>query len=323
MKILYSLPRTGNGHLARAQEILPRLEKWAEVDVLMSGTQSQLKIPFEVKFSLPGISLIYNKKGGVSYLQTLRQNQIFDSLKTINQLPVKDYDLIVNDFEPISAWAAKIQKVPSISLSHQSAMNSPLTPKPKRKDPMGEFILKKYAPTERAVGFHFHSYDDFIYKPIIRQKIRQLIASKGRHFVVYIPGIGDENLYRTLSQLDVEWHVFSKNTKEIYRKGNLHFFPVNESNFLSSLASCKGVLCNAGFELPSEALFLKKMVFAIPLKRQYEQKCNAIALAKMGIRTSKSLTLKSIQDWIEEEKYVTVDYEKDQLNEILETHIKW
>lgn len=37
MKILYAFQGTGNGHLARAQEIIPILKKHALVDTLISG----------------------------------------------------------------------------------------------------------------------------------------------------------------------------------------------------------------------------------------------------------------------------------------------
>jgi UDP:flavonoid glycosyltransferase YjiC (YdhE family) len=49
MKILYAVQGTGNGHLSRAMDIVPLLRKKAEVDVLVSGIQGDLKLPFEVK----------------------------------------------------------------------------------------------------------------------------------------------------------------------------------------------------------------------------------------------------------------------------------
>ena len=48
MKILYALQKTGNGHLARAQEIIPLLEKYGDVTVLTSGSQSQIQLGFPV-----------------------------------------------------------------------------------------------------------------------------------------------------------------------------------------------------------------------------------------------------------------------------------
>lgn len=47
---------------------------------------------------------------------------------------------------------------------------------------------------------------------------------------------------------------------------------------------CQGVICNAGFELPSEAMSLGKKLLVKPLKRQFEQISNAmtINLLKLG-----------------------------------------
>lgn len=70
MKVLYAFQGTGNGHIARAQEIVPILKKYVEVDTLISGHQSQLKADFNINLQYKGISLFYNKTGGLSYRQT-------------------------------------------------------------------------------------------------------------------------------------------------------------------------------------------------------------------------------------------------------------
>ena len=77
---------------------------------------------------------------------------------------------------------------------------------------------------------------------------------------------------------------------------------ISNQKFVESLTSCFGVICNAGFETPSEALFLGKRLIVIPLKGQFEQKCNAIALKKIGIPTIKKLNknaLVLINNWLE------------------------
>jgi uncharacterized protein (TIGR00661 family) len=77
--------------------------------------------------------------------------------------------------------------------------------------------------------------------------------------------------------------------------------PINGKKFEKSLASCKGVLCGAGFETPAEAIFLKKKLMVIPMKNQYEQHFNAAALAELGVPVLKSLKKKhlpQIQNWI-------------------------
>ena len=65
MKILYALQGTGNGHLTRAQKILPILENYGELDVFMSGSNTQLKLEnYDVK-QRKGLSLFYNELGEV------------------------------------------------------------------------------------------------------------------------------------------------------------------------------------------------------------------------------------------------------------------
>ena len=39
MKILFAIQGTGNGHISRAREIVPLLQQYGEVDLLVSGTE--------------------------------------------------------------------------------------------------------------------------------------------------------------------------------------------------------------------------------------------------------------------------------------------
>jgi uncharacterized protein (TIGR00661 family) len=77
--------------------------------------------------------------------------------------------------------------------------------------------------------------------------------------------------------------VFSKEVRQPVKQGNILFQPVNKTEFLKSMVGCSGIITSAGFETPAEALYLGKRLLAIPIKGQYEQKCNAAALEKMGI----------------------------------------
>jgi UDP-N-acetylglucosamine:LPS N-acetylglucosamine transferase len=53
MRILYGIPGTGNGHITRAIEIIPQLHQQGIVDVLVSGYQSEIPLPFPVKYKIP------------------------------------------------------------------------------------------------------------------------------------------------------------------------------------------------------------------------------------------------------------------------------
>src|SRR6185436_5861959 len=131
MKILYAIQGTGNGHLSRAVDIIPELKKFGQLDLFVSGAQAEVKLPYPVKYKSKGLSFYFGKSGGINFYKTFQKNSSKDVIREISQFPVEKYDLIVNDFEPISAWAARKREVPIIGLSHQSAMLSKYTPKPK------------------------------------------------------------------------------------------------------------------------------------------------------------------------------------------------
>ena len=161
MKILYAVQKTGNGHLARAQEIIPILRIYGDVDILTSGSQSQINLGFPVEYDCKGISLFYGNKGNVSFLKTFFKNNYFKFIYQILQLNVYKYDLIINDYEPISAWACKLKGGNIISLSHQSSLFFEETPKPKKLKWLSWKIFKNYAPVTKKYGFHFHRFAEF------------------------------------------------------------------------------------------------------------------------------------------------------------------
>ncbi|WP_370897340.1 glycosyltransferase family protein [Chryseobacterium gossypii] len=316
MKVLYAFQGTGNGHIARAQEIIPLLKKHASVDTLISGHQSQLKADFDINLQYRGISLLYNKTGGLSYLKTFTDNRFFEAIKAIRDLELSQYDLIINDFEPLTAWACKIRKLPVIGLSHQASMSFKETPKPEKKDFFGELVLKYYAPAEKKLGFHFENYHPQIKKPVIRKKIRNLNPEKKGYYLVYLPSFSDENIIRVLKEIPVEWKIFSKYSKIQFKEGNAEVFPIDEIQYLKYFEHCDGILCNAGFETPAEALFMDKKLFVIPIHNQYEQECNACALDKMGIPNSKVLKAEEIRNWVASDFHLKVNY-PDNIEDIL------
>ncbi|MFC6269282.1 glycosyltransferase family protein [Frigoriflavimonas asaccharolytica] len=320
MDILYAFQGTGNGHVARAQEIIPILKKYAKVDTLISGHQSQLSADFPIDYKYKGISLLYNKSGGISYKKILLKNNFVETIKIINQIELSKYDLILNDFEPITAWACKLRGLKMLELSHQAALDFAEAPKPSKKSVSGEFFLKNYAPSEQKIGFHFENYHPKIKKPVIRKSIRQLTPSNDGFYIVYLPSFSDENLIKTLKQIPVQWKIFSKHAKNISHFENVSIFPIDTIEFLKNFARCEGILCNAGFEGPAEALFLNKKLFVVPIHNQYEQECNAFALQQLGIRSSKILDVLEITNWVASAQIFTVDY-PDDIEEIITNEV--
>ena len=312
MKILYAIQGTGNGHLSRARDIIPILQKKGEVDILISGTQADVDLPYAITYQFKGLSFIFGKKGGVDIVETYKKSNIRNLFAEINSLPVEKYDIILNDFEPVSAWACYVKGLECIGLSHQSAVLNKHAPQPKHVDVLGRSILKNYAPTTVQYGFHFNRYDENIFTPVIRKQVRDLEPQNHGHYTVYLPAYNDERIIEILSEFPgTKWQVFSKHNKEKIQLDNISICKVDNDAFIISMLNAEGVLCGAGFETPAEALFLDKKLMVIPMKGQYEQHCNAAALKAMGIPVIKSLKPKhidTIKNWIESGTKIPVDY---------------
>ena len=122
MKILYCVQLTGNGHVTRANELIPEFKKVAKVDVLTSGNQNSLEIKEKVDFKLRGLSFVFGSQGGVDIFKTIFNLRPFTFVKDVLNIQVKNYDLIINDFEPVSAWACKLRGVPCYSMSRQYSL---------------------------------------------------------------------------------------------------------------------------------------------------------------------------------------------------------
>jgi len=287
-------------------DIVPLLKKMGDVDVLVSGTQGDLSLPFQVKYVLHGFGFVFD------IWATFLKSRFRKFISEINSLPVEDYDIVINDFEPVSSWACYMKNKPCIGLSHQAAVLSEHAPKPEDTDMMGRLILKNYAPVSAQYGFHFSRFDTNIFTPVIRQQVRdQKIDNKG-HYTVYLPAYDDKRLVKRLTDFkDVKWDVFSKHNKKTFRYKNVSIQPIDNEKFIKSMAESAAVLCGGGFETPAEALFMGKKLLVIPMKTQYEQQLNAATLKEMGVPVVKSLKPKHndiILEWINNGKVIPVNY---------------
>ena len=320
MKVLYAFQGTGNGHHTRAIELLPLLRRMADVDVWVSGGGMNRSFDVAVDRQFHGVGFTFGTKGGIDWGASLRALKPLQWVRDVRSLDLGDYDVVLNDFEPVTAWAAKRQGVPVVGLSHQAAVKHPSSPKPTQLDRVAIRILNNYAPAHSEIGFHFQRYAPEIRTPIIRSQVREASVTCEGHVTVYLPAYGAQALLAVLGQIpEVRWEVFSRHWDMPTTKGNVRFLPASSDDFLTSMASSHGVLCGAGFETPSEALFLCKPLLVVPMKGQFEQQCNAAALASMGVTTMPEFGPQSVnvlRAWLHESKTVAVDYPDDSLEVI-------
>ena len=223
---------------------------------------------------------------------------MLNSTGTFDLIDASGLDLVITDFEPISARIAKRHGIPSIGIGHQYAFmyDIPIA----KGNPLGLFILRNFAPADYMLGLHWHHFDRPILPPIVPDHFEKDRPVKENKILVYLPFEDKDEIRRLL--LGIKTHQFSHIPRLMQttgRRGKSAVPAFLPGGFLRDLCECGGVICNAGFELPSEALHLGKRILAKPLSGQIEQESNALALGQLGLAAvSNKLSVNLVRDWL-------------------------
>ena len=286
MKILYGIQLTGNGHITRSIKIITALKSAGfDVDIITSGTNSQLKLPFEIKKQFQGLSFFYNKKGGIDWIKTLLSLKLKQFLSDL-KYDVSSYDLVISDFEPVSAWSAKKYNKKSLGIGNQYSFRSKKTPRPFFKDIFSELFIKFFAPCKEHIGINYEKYDKFITLPIINDDFLNKKVTDKKFYLIYLPSMSSKFISDQINTYGTgNWKVYSPDVLKDVTDGIVKLKKLDKEKFSKDLLNCSGVITASGFSTTSEALVLGKKLWSIPIKGQYEQLCNAKSLKKMGIFT--------------------------------------
>jgi uncharacterized protein (TIGR00661 family) len=284
MKILYGVQTTGNGHISRSREVIRELKNLGHnVQVLLSGRkpamQSELK-EFEPYQTYKGLTFCSNR-GRLKYFQTAFSLNFFQFYRDIASFTDSDFDLVITDFEPISARIARRKSLPSIGIGHQYAFIHDI---PTGGDnPLARFVIKNFAPADYSVGLHWHHFNRPILPPIVPHKIDGNPKNIENKILVYLPFEQLKDILALIKPFHrYEFFIYHAlaNAKD---SGNIHLRPFSRPGFLSDLNECNGVISNAGFELASEAIYLGKRILVKPLDGQMEQLSNAKAITSLKL----------------------------------------
>lgn len=299
MKILYGVQGTGNGHTTRARIMARALkEAGAEVDWVFSGRDEQDYFDMDVFGQyrcFRGLTLV-TRRGRVHYPQTLLKSRLRELYRDIKQLDVSHYDLIVTDFEPVSAWAGRRAGIPVIGVSHQCAFLHDI---PKRGD--NAFIrlfMRYFAPATQPIGLHWHHFNQPILPPLVEPSHYPNESQPGRH-LVYLPFADSEETLQMLRDFPNEQFYVYQRVATPRDEGHIHIRPFSREGFQADLHHCEGVICSAGFELSSEAIQLGKKLLVQPVSGQMEQQSNALALSQLGYgAVAQVFTPETIAHWL-------------------------
>ncbi|MCI5108085.1 MAG: hypothetical protein MRY76_15385 [Pseudomonadales bacterium] len=308
MRILYGIQGTGNGHLARARALVPALrERGLDLDFVLSGRDRQDYFNMELFGDYRcyrGLSLI-TERGRLRHWQTMRRNNGLQFLRDMKDIQVDAYDLVISDFEPVTAWAARRAGVKCIGISHQNAFRFAV---PKVRAYIGSrLILSYFAPADINLGLHWHHFHQPVLPPLIESlQGRRVDGSK---ILVYM-GFEDVD---DIIEFVKPFHAFNF---LIYAKvpterqlGHIRVKPLSHSEFHADLVDCAGVVSNAGFELASECLALGKKLLVKPLAGQFEQLSNALALQALNRGTViESLNPAVLEKWLQRPGFSAIPY---------------
>lgn len=299
MKILYGVQGTGNGHISRARALNKFLKKNnIEVDYLFSGRPREKYFDME-EFGdwrcCRGLSFVHDA-GRLKVLQTLHDAGVRELLRDIRTLDMDGYDLVVTDFEPITAWAARKAGKTSLGIGHQYAFRHSV---PLRGDNfIGRKIMEYFAPAEQSLGLHWHHFGQPILPPIVDIDHGEMDVDSHK-ILVYLGFEDIDQVIAMLEPFDDYSFYFYGPFDHPESLGHIKLRPLSREGFKRDLLTANGVICNAGFELSSEAIQLGKKLLVKPLMGQMEQLSNARAMEQLQLAMTMDTLDKGVtSEWL-------------------------
>lgn len=303
MRILYGVQGTGNGHITRARAMARELALTGiEVDYLFSGRPREQLFDMEAfgDFQLRAGLTFTVRDGCIRPLTTLMDSRPREFIRDIRTLKVDDYDLVLTDYEPVTAWAGKLRGARVVGLGHQYAFRHAIPQH--RGSPAQRWLMQYFAPAQLTLGLHWHHFGQPILPPIAPVDGQGASCERGQ-LLVYLPFEGLDAITDLLEPFtDQRCHIYHPQAAAItarHRRDHLHWHLPCRDGFQQDLLCCEGVICNAGFELASETLQLGRKLLVKPVTGQPEQHSNALALELLGYgHVMYQLDGDKVADWL-------------------------
>lgn len=304
-RIFYGLSGEGLGHASRTLAMIDALPDY-EVHVFTYGKALDYfnKLNYPHTHQIEGMMFSYNK-GKVDYLQTgwTALKYFFDGLHR-NARTIQSYakclkpDLYVADFEPSIARAAKLDRVPLVSVDNQHRFAYvDMVELPTFLRMYGwvcGLAAKVLVPSPKHTVISTFHYDLITAKRkdvtltngLLRKDVVERETSDNGHVLVYLRNSVSDDILRALIGVKQELRIYGASqtpVKEYYEnRANFRFLPLGPS-FVEDLASCNALIATAGNQLITEARYYKKRCLVVPEPGQYEQYINAFYVERLGL----------------------------------------
>ena len=302
MNILYGVNATGNGHISRSRITISELRKRGHnVTVLFSGRD--VKDFFDLEEFRPyiikkGFTFVF-RKGKLNAFKTLLNIDLIQFVRDVFKIK-KEYDVVVTDFEPISAYAARKLGIHCIGIGHQYSFLKKI-PKSFKMKLASLFFLRFYTPINSTISSHFYHFNQSILPPFIEKglKNQNSVPLMKNTFLVYLAWEERDQMISILNTIKGNEFIYYSSVDKEIQIGNVTLKPYSNKNFKEDLIACNGLITNAGFQLPAEAIYLGKKILCKPLTGQPEQEHNAKTLKRLEHATvCLEFTKDKIEHWI-------------------------
>lgn len=304
MRILYGVTGEGLGHAMRSRVVAQHLyARGHEVKLVASGrAREYLARYFPDVERIPGFAMTY-RDGKVARARTVRRTlralrpAVRESIAMYrNAISGFQPDVCISDFDSFSHVFGRLFGRPVISLDHQHVIDRCEHPVQIEDRLPRDFAITKAFVRAKMPGCAHYVVTSFyrpppkarckerttVVGPILRPEVEALVPTSGEHVLVYQTAIAPAELIAALRAIpSVPFVMYAR--EGVGEHGNVSIRAFDEQRFLADLASARAVICNGGYTLMSEALYLGKPIVSLPLRHQGEQELNAAYLQELGL----------------------------------------
>ena len=209
-------------------------------------------------------------------------------------------DVIINFFEPIAAFyaLARRRRPPMVAVGHQFMFQHPgYVRAPGLWKQLFSMRIFTWLLGARCTKLALSLYPApdlpgkriIVGPPLLRQQLFGLQANPaGRFTLVYLlnHGYAEQIIRWSDAHPETRLHCFYDQPgapAEFAHSPALTFHRLDGEKFLNLMAECRHVVCTAGFESVSEAAWLGKPLFLVPVENHIEQQVNAMDAQQCGI----------------------------------------
>jgi uncharacterized protein (TIGR00661 family) len=296
MRILYGANSQGQGHLSKAAVLVPLLvARGHTVQVVTSGPTPPPGYRFPGHRHFAGLTyrLAHGRTdlAGTAWDWFRQVPQLWRSLQQVRRLVQRfQPELIISDFEPLTASPLCAPPCEVLALSRQVALSDHSIPLP--DDHSVEKKLTRTAirlftcGADRLYGYHYEPASYRCVPPVLRPELLDRLPTVAEHCLVYSHDEDYEALICWAHSRRQRVLAYGYPRAPRGRIGWVEFRAPSRTGMLDDLRSCRAVMTNAGLTTPIEAFLLGKPVCVVPIPGQWEQLVNAFHLERARLAAS-------------------------------------